>query len=175
MISALVSIVYAFAFEHRETLGEPNVESAWTLCKLSPALSWLDAPQSPHDALIACMHRALAYPLHRHFDLALQAAADTACIFRLGRRAVLRALLDARAILAAHEHRHYLNALYVDDCAVWVQSLQPERFSAVAAALGHASLSKADIRWPLEELEELAAEHVEDEATTDDSERPTML
>lgn len=37
---SLVDIVYAFAYNHRTTLGENHVESAWTINKLSATLSW---------------------------------------------------------------------------------------------------------------------------------------
>ena len=41
-IAGLFDIVYAYAYNHRVTMGENNVESAWTICKLSPSLSCLE-------------------------------------------------------------------------------------------------------------------------------------
>lgn len=38
---SLVDILYAYAYNHRTTLGESTVESAWTINKLSSTLSWL--------------------------------------------------------------------------------------------------------------------------------------
>ena len=38
---SLVDILFAFAYTHRTTLGEDNVESPWTVNKLSATLSWL--------------------------------------------------------------------------------------------------------------------------------------
>lgn len=37
---SLVDIMFAYAYNHRTTLGENSVESAWTINKLSPTLSW---------------------------------------------------------------------------------------------------------------------------------------
>lgn len=37
---SLVDIVFAWAYNHRTTLGDYTVESAWTLNKLSATLSW---------------------------------------------------------------------------------------------------------------------------------------
>jgi protein SHQ1 len=37
---SLVDIVFAYAYNHRTTLGENSVESAWTINKLSATLSW---------------------------------------------------------------------------------------------------------------------------------------
>ena len=33
---------FGYAYDHRTTSGDPTVESAWTICTLSAALSWLD-------------------------------------------------------------------------------------------------------------------------------------
>ncbi len=39
---SLVDLVFAYAYDHRTTLGEPSVESAWTVARLSATLSWLE-------------------------------------------------------------------------------------------------------------------------------------
>lgn len=41
-LSSLVDIVFCYAYDYRVTLGESTVESAWTIVKLSPTLSWLE-------------------------------------------------------------------------------------------------------------------------------------
>lgn len=38
----LLDIIYSYAYDFRTTLGEGNVESAWTVTKISPTLSWFD-------------------------------------------------------------------------------------------------------------------------------------
>lgn len=38
----LADILYAWCYNHRITLGENSVESAWNIAKLSSTLSWLD-------------------------------------------------------------------------------------------------------------------------------------
>lgn len=42
LLTTLVPILASYAYDHRATGGEPTCESAWGLCVLSPALSWLD-------------------------------------------------------------------------------------------------------------------------------------
>lgn len=39
----LLDIIYSYAYDFRTTLGEGNVESAWTVSKISPTLSWFEA------------------------------------------------------------------------------------------------------------------------------------
>lgn len=41
----LVDLLYAWAYNHRVTLGENCVESAWNVAKISATLSWLDVSQ----------------------------------------------------------------------------------------------------------------------------------
>lgn len=42
---SLVDILFAFAYNHRTTLGEYSVESAWTINKLSATMSWFQVLQ----------------------------------------------------------------------------------------------------------------------------------
>ena len=61
-----------------------QVESAWTICKLSPTLSWLDWFKSLDEVMTACYRRALCYPLSRHWDLTRKVYQDVKRIFQLG-------------------------------------------------------------------------------------------
>lgn len=38
----LVDVMYAYCFNHRMTMGDHTVESAWNIAKLSSTLSWFD-------------------------------------------------------------------------------------------------------------------------------------
>ena len=38
----LVTLLFGYAYDHRTTCGESTVESAWTSCKVSASLSWLE-------------------------------------------------------------------------------------------------------------------------------------
>jgi protein SHQ1 len=42
LLTGLVTVLFAFAYDHRTTHGETGVESGWTIATLSPLLSWLD-------------------------------------------------------------------------------------------------------------------------------------
>ena len=38
----LADVLFAYAYDHRTTGGDPTVESAWTVAVLSPLLTWLE-------------------------------------------------------------------------------------------------------------------------------------
>ena len=43
----LVTILYSYAYDSRTTQNDPTLESAWTICALTPAFSALDPPPYP--------------------------------------------------------------------------------------------------------------------------------
>lgn len=97
-LCGLADVLYGYCYDVRATDGEHNCESGWTVRALSSQLSWLDPPVSPADAARTSIRRALCYPLIRHWGVAVAALRDVVALLRLGRRAVLRALLKVRAL-----------------------------------------------------------------------------
>jgi protein SHQ1 len=95
-LCGLADVLFGYCYDVRTTDGEHNCESGWTVRVLSSQLSWLDPPLSPADAAKNSVRRALCYPLVRHWGLAVAALGDVVALLRLGRRAVLRALLKVR-------------------------------------------------------------------------------
>ncbi|XP_064404821.1 protein SHQ1 homolog isoform X2 [Halichondria panicea] len=129
----LIDIIFAFAYNHRTTEGEGNVESAWTVCKLSPTLSWLEVHRgSVHDVVCNCLRRSLCYPLYRHWQLTLTVLQDTRDIFRLGRRKLLQSLLSVHHALNSSEPYYVLNNLYITDYCVWVQTASVRQIQSLA-------------------------------------------
>lgn len=65
----LADILYAWCYNHRITLGENSVESAWNVAKLSSTLSWLDVSiyltVNPRNNLTSCvlLHISTYLPL----------------------------------------------------------------------------------------------------------------
>ncbi|XP_076869806.1 protein SHQ1 homolog [Brachyhypopomus gauderio] len=78
----LLDVLLAYVYDVRTTDGEHNVESAWTIRKLSGTLSWLETYHSVQEVLVCFGRRALCYPLHRHFFLITAALRDTAHILQ---------------------------------------------------------------------------------------------
>jgi protein SHQ1 len=152
----LLDILYAFAYDHRTTMGEPTVESAWTIAKLSSTLSWFDKFETPQEVLIACVRRALCFPLYRHYKLAVKIIDDVKAILKLGKRAVLKCFLNIKYLFDRSDNRHYLSRLYIDHYCVWIQSLSRKKLHALLEGVKNVKLSKNDIGFDLDALEELA-------------------
>lgn len=140
----LLSLLFGYHYEMRETEGDHNVESAWTVGKLVPQISFLDSRLAVesgynyiHTAIITGTRRALSYPLHRNWELATKAWDDVYYNLRGGKRLILRSLLDARELFRYHD------VYYVYD-QIWIQDL-------CAYILGD-GVSEADIRTIAHEL-----------------------
>uniref|UniRef100_G3PDD2 Protein SHQ1 homolog n=1 Tax=Gasterosteus aculeatus TaxID=69293 RepID=G3PDD2_GASAC len=120
---SLVDILLAYCYEARSTEGEHNVESPWTIRKLSGTLCWLETYSSLHDVLLSFARRVLCYPLYRHFALASAAVRDATKILQTGTRkaGVLRCLLDIHRVFRENDPAYILNDLYITDYCVWIQ------------------------------------------------------
>lgn len=152
----LVDILLAYCYEVRSTDGEHNVESPWTIRKLSGTLCWLETYSSLQDVLISFGRRVLCFPLYRHFDMVSTAIRDTAKILQLGRGCVLKCLLDIHRIFRENDPAYILNDLYITDYCIWIQRVKSKKVTALASALQKTSLEKRHLALELEELEKAA-------------------
>lgn len=101
----------------------------------------------------------LAFPLYRSWKLVEAAVRDVSDILRLGRRGILKALLEVRGVLGRHENRHYLNTLFVDHFCVWIQGVLESRIAELRDNLGRIVLDKYSlIRWPLRDFDDMASD-----------------
>ncbi|KAJ3286593.1 Hsp90 cochaperone shq1 [Borealophlyctis nickersoniae] len=125
---------------------------------------------SLRQCLIASVRRSLAFPLYRNFALSLRVVEDVAVLFKLGRRSILKALLEVRDVLGGDEGGYALRRLWIDDYCVWIQHASDKTIRSLASELNHIKIAKADIGWPLEELEQIARECADEEAETDGGE-----
>ncbi|XP_070559764.1 protein SHQ1 homolog isoform X2 [Ptychodera flava] len=152
----LLDIIFAYAYNHRTTEGENTVESAWTICKLSSTLSWLQTFTSLQDVVVSCHRRSLCYPLYRHWKLTQKVYQDVQQIFSLGRRKLLQCLLEIHRLLSTDDTRYILNDLYVTDYCVWIQSAKKSWIASLAESLTQVKVSKSDLEFDLIELEHAA-------------------
>jgi protein SHQ1 len=95
---SLVDILYAYAYDHRTTSGEPTCESSWTIAMLSPTLSWFESYTPPYDDVAQVLRwsirRALTYPYLRNFHFVSEILVkDVGDIINAGRRVIIRCLL----------------------------------------------------------------------------------
>lgn len=160
---SLVDILLAYAYEVRSTEGEHNVESPWTIRKLSGTLCWLETYSSLQDVLVSFGRRVLCYPLYRHFGMVSAAIHDTTKILQSGKACVLKCLLDIHKVFRENDPAYILNDLYITDYCIWIQRVKSKKMSALAETLQKASLRKKDLKLELEELEEAASMVAEEE------------
>ncbi|XP_059186060.1 protein SHQ1 homolog [Centropristis striata] len=153
---SLVDLLLAYSYEVRSTEGEHNVESPWTIRKLSGTLCWLETYGSLQDVLVSFGRRVLCYPLHRHFSMVSAAVRDTTRILQSGKACVLKCLLDIHKVFRENEPAYILNDLYITDYCIWIQRVKSKKVSDLAVTLQKASLQKKDLELELEELEEAA-------------------
>uniref|UniRef100_A0A1B6H022 Protein SHQ1 homolog n=1 Tax=Cuerna arida TaxID=1464854 RepID=A0A1B6H022_9HEMI len=165
---SLVDIVFAFAYNHRTTLGENTVESAWTINKLSATLSWFANHSSIHSVVVSCFRRMLTYPLYRHWNLAELVLRDTIAIMKLGRRQVLKCLLEVHSLFTHSEPRYLLNQLYISDYCIWLQRASERKLAKFTETLEQVDISKGDMGFELEELEQAALLVLEEEESLAD-------
>ncbi|EPY22173.1 protein SHQ1 [Strigomonas culicis] len=121
VLALTVDMLLAEAYDDLFTQGCGCCESVWTLCALSPALSYLDPADTIYDAARFFARRVLLYPLHRHYALVQRAWAMVGARLLLGRSYVVRALLRVREVLAHSEHRMALATVFLDPLiAYWM-------------------------------------------------------
>lgn len=149
----LIDIIFAWAYNHRITLGENNVESYWNVCKLSSTLSWFDTFLSIHAVCVACYRRSLCFPLHRNWNLSTKVLEDVQRIFSLGsNKVLLKCLLEVHKFLSCDQY-YILNDLYMTDYCIWVQHLNKETIKRISDLLYKDTVTKSDVDFELDSIE----------------------
>ncbi|KAG7214580.1 hypothetical protein INR49_022974 [Caranx melampygus] len=124
---SLVDILLAYSYEVRSTEGEHNVESPWTIRKLSGTLCWLETYSSLQEVLVSFGRRVLCFPLYRHFALVSAAIRDATKIFLSGKACVLKCLLDIHKVFRENDPAYILNDLYLTDYCIWIQRVKSKK------------------------------------------------
>jgi protein SHQ1 len=74
------------------------------------------------DVVLACFRRSLVYPLYRNWELSQKVLLDVTIIFKLGKRALLKALLEMKRIIERDEVSFSVGRIWLTDYCVWLQS-----------------------------------------------------
>ncbi|KAI8616665.1 SHQ1 protein-domain-containing protein [Chytriomyces sp. MP71] len=172
----LIDILFTFAYDHRTTEADPTAESAWTLAKLSPTLACFETFATLEEVLVACTRRALAYPLYRHYALMVRVWEDVSVLLKLGKCAVMKALLGVRRTLRGDEACFVFDRLYVEDYCLWVQSdgCHEKVCKGLGSEVNHFEGLKGKVGWDLVGLEALAKE-IGDGEEDEEAEEAQML
>lgn len=125
---SILSLLFGYAYESRETQGELNTESAWSIGKLTPQISTLDMQVIFSDSstplikalIITGIRRALSFPLHRHYGMALKAWGDVVKMLRLGKNLVIKVLLELREPFRFHDVYYVYDKVLLEDLVNWL-------------------------------------------------------
>ncbi|GAA5805813.1 hypothetical protein HPULCUR_011339 [Helicostylum pulchrum] len=152
----LVDLMFSYCYNYRVTEGDNNVESVWCIGRVSPAISSLDQFTVLKDVMISCYRRALTYPLYRNIALCEKVLQDVYIMFKLGKRAILKALLDMKYLFDHHDVYYVYSKIFLDDYCVWIQHSNDNVLKTLAHELHHFKLEKNELGWDIEELEQIA-------------------
>lgn len=165
VLLGLIDIMYGYCYDKRTTLNDSNVESSWTINKLSSTLSWFCSFKDMKQVLIACYRRALVYPIFRNFELCHKVKNDVASMFRKGKKLIIKCMIEIHQMFNTSNDAHYiLNQLYIKDYLVFLQKCRAEEFMELFNNIANIEITKTDLELDLEELE-AAADMVQQEET----------
>ena len=154
---SLLDILFAYSYNERVTEGENTVESGWTICKLSGTLCAFNSFETLEQVGICCFRRALCFPLYRNYELASLVWKDMVILLKLGKRAILKALLKIKSVLAVQDQLYILDRIYITDYCVWIQSASDSVIAQLASKANHYIPKKEDLGLGLVELEDLCS------------------
>lgn len=125
----ILNILFGYIFEQIENDGAHNTESAWTIGRLVPQISFLDQQLLLEEdlstvsiikaAVITGTRRSLCYPLHRNFELLLRAWNFVYYLLRGGHRLITRCMLDVHEVFRFHDVYYVYNKILLDDLCSW--------------------------------------------------------
>uniref|UniRef100_A0A7S3PTR0 CS domain-containing protein n=1 Tax=Chaetoceros debilis TaxID=122233 RepID=A0A7S3PTR0_9STRA len=140
LLLSLMDILYAYAYDHRTTCGDPSCESSWTVVMISQTLSWFESYTPPYDNVAQVLRwsirRAIIYPYLRNFKFVSKLLVnDLVEIFNGGRRTVLRCLLQIHKILDRSEFHYLFNKIYISPYICWVQQISDDDLTQFATEI----------------------------------------
>mmetsp|Transcript_30316 Transcript_30316/g.33063 ORF Transcript_30316/g.33063 Transcript_30316/m.33063 type:complete len:626 (+) Transcript_30316:2-1879(+) len=135
LLYGLVDILFSLCYDHRLTSGEYSSESCYNITRLSATLSWVENyanvtseqsedlydQNSIQTIIFYSFRRLLIYPYLRHWKLGRKVLGDVVKLFLLGKRPILRLLLQLYDIYEHTDTHYLLNNLYIRDYCLWLQ------------------------------------------------------
>lgn len=152
--SGLIDILIAYCYNKRINCDEKNVESGWTIAKLSSTLSWFDTFKNLQDVLVASYRRMLCFPLYRNWKLNNMVFNDLIDLLKQGIKQIIIALLDIRkSFLDSCDNRYILNDLYINDYLIWIQYVSNKKLNSLITSIQMIKVTKQMVNFDLECIE----------------------
>ncbi|XP_076262336.1 protein SHQ1 homolog [Rhynchophorus ferrugineus] len=153
--NGLLDILFAYCYDQRSTYFDGNIESGWTIVKLASTLSWLDAFETPKEALVTAFRRSVIYPLYRHFQLSQTVLQDLKDLISLDERYLIRILIQIYHIFLKGDCcRYILNNLFIRDYITYIMKWNKEQWKSTVQEVLATNVKKEDLGLNLQEIED---------------------
>lgn len=153
-LNGLIDILYAYCYDKRSTSFEGNSESGWTIVKLSASLCWLDAFQTPKEALISAFRRSVIYPLYRNYRFCVQVFEDLKKLLTLGEKFIMKCLIEIYYIFLGGDCcRYVLNNLFIKDYIIYIMKWDKHIWQKLLNEVMELKIKKEDLGLNLSEIE----------------------
>jgi protein SHQ1 len=152
----LVDLMFSFSYNYLLNCGEDNSESFWNLVKTSPTLSGFLIFSDLKQVLTTCAKASLSWPLLRNWEFINKVLKHTTIIFKLGKKGIVKALLEMKRILEGDERTFSICQIYIIDYLSWLMtSASDKTLASFASSLNHFTLEKCDIFFNEKSLVEI--------------------
>lgn len=153
-LNSLIDILYAYCYDKRTTHFEGNIESGWTIVKLSASLCWLDAFETIKESLICAFRRSLIYPLYRNYNLSVKVFEDLKKLLNLGEEFIIKCLIEIYYIFLEGDCcRYILNNLFIKDYIIYIMKWDKHNWQKLLNELIYLQIKKEDLGLNLAEIE----------------------
>jgi protein SHQ1 len=165
----LLDILLAYCYESRITGEDFTVESGWCISQLCSSISCLYTPNTVEEVIESFLVRSITIPLYRNWKLSTLVLSDVKDILSLGRRAVLKVLLNIKNIFEHDELRYLVNKFLIDDYCIWIQKYAKETKlrSLMLNIPQNPSMELEGFDWDIEKIQSDALEYKENESELD--------
>lgn len=147
----ILDVSLAYLHEYRSNDFELTCESGWVINKLSATLSCFVEFENVEQLLVSFMRRALLVPLFKSFNFAKKVIEDLKDLLKLGKRFLLKLLLEIASVFATNAPRYLLNTIYIEDMCVFIQKMDDKNIQDLLNELGEVVVKFEDLHFPEEE------------------------
>lgn len=156
----LVDLMFSYSYNYLLNQGEENSESCWNLVKTSPTLSAFLTFDTLQQVVWTSAKASLSWPLLRNWEFTLKVLKHTTIIFKLGKKGIVKALLEMKRILEGDERTFTICQIWIIDYLSWITTSASDKIIAdFASQLNHFSLEKSDIYFNETSLLQLEQEY----------------
>lgn len=153
-LNGLIDILYAYCYDKRSTHFEGNSESGWTIVKISSSLCWLDAFETPKEALVSAFRRSVIYPLYRNYKLSVKVFDDLKKLLQLGEKFIIKCLIEIYYIFLGGDCcRYILNNLFIKDYIRYIMKWDKDKWQKYLVEVFEMEIKKENLGLNLSEIE----------------------